>query len=89
LKVGDNFVVLAVTNRKEADLAEFAQQREQLMQTILTARQSQVFEDYIATVQRNMMQAGKIKIYQDVLASIEEAEPEIALPPGTQFPGGR
>jgi hypothetical protein len=36
-----------------------------------------------------MLQEGKIKIYQDVLASIEEAEPDIALPPGAQFPGRR
>ena len=86
VKVGDNWVVPGVTNRKEADLAEFAQQREQLMQTILSARQNQVFEDYIVTVQRRMMQAGKIKIYQDVLASIDEAEPEISSPPGPQFP---
>jgi len=86
LKVGDNWVVLGVTNRKEADLAEFAQQRDQLMQTMLSARQNQVFEDYVVTVQRRMMQAGKIKIYQDVLASIDEAEPEIATPPGTQIP---
>jgi peptidyl-prolyl cis-trans isomerase D len=89
LKVGENFVVLGVTNRKEADLAEFAKQRDQLMQTMLSAKQNQVFEDYIATVQRRMMQEGKIKIYQDVLAGIEEAEPEIALPPGGQFPGGQ
>jgi parvulin-like peptidyl-prolyl isomerase len=86
VKVGDNWVVLGVTNRKEADLAEFAQQRDQLMQTMLSARQNQVFEDYVVTVQRRMMQAGKIKIYQDVLASIDEAEPEIATPPGTQIP---
>jgi len=89
LKVGDNWVVLGVTNRKEADLAEFSQQRDQLMQTMLSGKQNQVFEDYIATVQRRMMQEGKIKIYQDVLASIDEAEPEIALPPGAQFPGGQ
>ena len=86
LKVGDNWVVLGVANRKEADLAEFAQQRDQLMQTMLSARQNQVFEDYVVTVQRRMMQEGKIKIYQDVLASIDEAEPEIATPPGSQFP---
>lgn len=86
LKVGDNWVVLGVTNRKEADLAEFAQQRERLMQTMLSARQNQVFEDYIATVQRRMMQDGKIKIYQDVLAGIDDGESEIAPPPGSQFP---
>ncbi|HVQ39517.1 MAG TPA: peptidylprolyl isomerase, partial [Pyrinomonadaceae bacterium] len=89
LKVGDNWVVLGVSNRKEADLAEFSQQREQLFQTMLTARQNQVFEDYIGNAQRRMAQDGKIKIYQDVLASIEDAEPEFALPPGAQFPGGQ
>jgi parvulin-like peptidyl-prolyl isomerase len=89
LKVGDNWVVLGVSNRKEADLAEFAQQRERLTQTMVSAKQNQVFEDYIATVQQRMTQDGKIKIYQDVLASIEEAEPDIALPPGAQFPGSR
>jgi parvulin-like peptidyl-prolyl isomerase len=89
LKVGDNWIVLGVTNRIEADLADFAQQRAQLMQTMLSAKQNQVFEDYIATVQRRMTQEGKIKIYQDVLASIDESEPEIALPPGAQFPGSQ
>ncbi len=89
VKVGDNWVVLGATNRKEADLAEFSQQREQLLQTMLSTKQNQVFEDYIGSVQQRMMQDGKIKIYQDVLASIEEPEPEFALPPGMQFPGGQ
>ncbi|MGI9067992.1 MAG: peptidyl-prolyl cis-trans isomerase [Pyrinomonadaceae bacterium] len=89
LKVGDNWLVVSVTNRKEADLAEFAQQREQLMQTMLSARQTQVFEDYISAVQRQMVQAGKIKIYQEVLASLDESEPETSLPPGMQFPGSQ
>jgi peptidyl-prolyl cis-trans isomerase D len=87
LKVSDNLIVLGATNRKEADLAEFSQNRERLQETMLTTRQNQVFEDYIATVQRRMTQEGKIKIYQNVLQSIEEAEPDVALPPGGQFPG--
>jgi peptidyl-prolyl cis-trans isomerase D len=89
LKVGDNFIVLGATNRKEADLAEFSQNRERLQETMLSAKQNQVFEDYIATVQRRMTQEGSIKIYQKVLASIEEAEPDVALPPGGQFPGSQ
>jgi peptidyl-prolyl cis-trans isomerase D len=89
LKVGDNWVVLGATNRKEADLAEFSQNRERLMETMLSAKQNQVFEDYIASAQRRMTQEGKIKIYQNVLASIEEAEPDSALPPGAQFPGSQ
>jgi hypothetical protein len=45
LKVGDTWVILGVTERHEADLAEFAKQREQLTQTMLTGKQSQLFED--------------------------------------------
>jgi peptidyl-prolyl cis-trans isomerase D len=87
LKVGDSFVVLGVANRKEADLAEFAKQREQLTQTMLSVRQNQLYEDYISAVQRRMKQEGKIKVYQDVLASLEESEPEVAAPPQRpQFP---
>ncbi len=86
VKVGDNWVVLGVTNRHEADLAEFAKQREQLKQTLLSAKQNQLFEDYIAAVQQRMKQNGKIKVYQDVLASMEEEEPEVTPPQRPQFP---
>jgi peptidyl-prolyl cis-trans isomerase D len=87
LKVGDSFVVLGVANRKEADLAEFAKQRVQLTETMLSARQNQLYEDYISAVQRRMKREGKIKVYQDVLASLEESEPEVAAPPQRpQFP---
>jgi peptidyl-prolyl cis-trans isomerase D len=84
LKVGDNFVVLGVTNRKEADLAEFAKQRDRLTQSMLSEKQNQVYDDYIRTVQQRMKQEGKIKIYADVVANLEESEPEIAAP--QQFP---
>jgi peptidyl-prolyl cis-trans isomerase D len=86
LKVGDNWVVLGLTNRHEADLAAFAQQRDQLTQTMLSARQNQLFEDYIAAVQQRMKQNGKIKVYQDVLASMEENEPEVMPAQRPQFP---
>ena len=41
-----------------------------------------------AGVQQRMKQNGKIKIYQDVLAQLEEAEPaaEPILPGGLTFP---
>jgi hypothetical protein len=43
-----------------------------------------VFEDYIAGVQQRMKRDGKIKIYDKVLAQLEEEEP--AAEPG--LPGG-
>ena len=84
LKVGDSFIVLGITNRKEADLAEFAKQKETLKQSMLSGKQSQIYEDYISAVQQRMKHDGKIKIYTDVLTSLEESEPEIA--PQQQFP---
>lgn len=87
LKVGDTWVVLVVANRHEADLAEFAKQRDQSTQTMLSARQNQLYEDYISAVQQRLKQDGKIKLYPEVLASLEESEPEIApRPQRPQFP---
>jgi peptidyl-prolyl cis-trans isomerase D len=86
LKVGDNWLVLGVANRKEADLAEFAKERDQLAQTMLSTKQSQVYEDYISAVQQRMKHDGKIKVYNDVIATLEESEPEVAPPQRPQFP---
>jgi peptidyl-prolyl cis-trans isomerase D len=86
IKIGDTYVVVGVTNRHEADLVEFAKQKDQLTQTMLTGRQSQVYEDYIGAVQQRMKQEGKIKIYQDVIASLEASEPEVEEAPRPQFP---
>jgi len=84
VKAGNSYIVLGVTNRKEADLAEFAKQKETLRQTMLSGKQSQIYEDYISAVQQRMKQDGKIKIYADVLKTLEDSEPEVA--PQQQFP---
>ncbi|SRR6266498_301126 len=86
IKVGDSFVVLGVTKRIAADLAAFANERDQLTQSKLSERQNQVFEDYIAAVQEGMKQKGKIKIYSDVLARMEEDEPVAAPPQRPRLP---
>jgi peptidyl-prolyl cis-trans isomerase D len=75
-----NYVVLGVNKRTEADLAEFAKQRDPLMKTALDARKNQVFEDYLATTQRTMEASGKIKIYKDVLAGMQDEEVPEAAP---------
>ncbi len=89
MKVGENWVVFGVTKRRDADMAEFANKRDEVRQTMLRQRQDQVFEDYIAGVQQRLKRDGAIKIYDDVLNSIEEAEEPAAapgLPPGFNFP---
>jgi peptidyl-prolyl cis-trans isomerase D len=82
-----NYVVLGVSKRTEADLAEFAKQRDSLMRSAMTERKNQVFEDYLAAMKDRMEREGKIKIYQDVFASMqEEEEPEAAPRPRPRLP---
>ena len=73
-----NYLVLGVNKRTDADLAEFATQRDTLMQTAISQRQGQLFADYLAAVQKQMEQAGKITINKEVLASLTEEAPEAA-----------
>ena len=71
--------MFGINKRTDADLAEFAKQRDSLIKAALDERKSQVFEDYLAATQRTMESSGKIKIYKDVLASMQdEEEPEAA-----------
>jgi len=87
--LNQNYLVVGVNNRTEADLAEFAKQRDSLMQSALTERKNQVFEDYLTTVQNRMKQDGKIRIYKDVLTSMMDAEEPEAAPqrrPPLQLP---
>ena len=77
--LNQNYLVIGVNKRTEADLAEFAKQRDTLMQSALTERKNQVFDDYLTGVQNRMKQDGKIKINQAVLATMtEQEEPEAA-----------
>jgi peptidyl-prolyl cis-trans isomerase D len=86
IKVGDSYVIVGVIKKNHADLAQFASQRDQLKQQMLSARQTQVFEDYIAAAQQRMKQEGKIKIYTDVLARMEEEEPIVEPPTRPRLP---
>ncbi len=85
VKSGDNWVIVGVIKRGDADLAEFAKQRDELTQSMLSDRQNQVFSDYVAAVQERMKRDGRIKIYDDVLLSLETDEPA-AAPPRPRFP---
>lgn len=85
IKIGENWVVIGATKRIENDLATFNAMRAQRTSSLLTERQNQLFDDYIAGVQERLKREGKITIYKDVLATIEEEEPVVA-PPSQQFP---
>ncbi len=88
IKVDDKWVIVGVTKRNEADMSGLNLQRDTLKQSMISERQDQVFDDYVAGVQRRMKQDGRIEIYEDKLAQLEEAEPaaEPGLPAGLNFP---
>jgi len=88
IKVDDKWVIVGVTKRYDPDEKNFAAQRDTVRQSMLTEREDQVFEDYIAGVQQRMKRDGKIKIYEDLLNQLEEAEPaaEPNLPGGLNLP---
>ncbi|MGZ5480974.1 MAG: SurA N-terminal domain-containing protein [Pyrinomonadaceae bacterium] len=84
--LNENYLVIGLTKRTEADMAEFAKQRDTLMETAQNDRKNQVFEDYLAGVQQRMKQDGDIKVYTEVLAQYQEAQPDIDLPTRPQIP---
>lgn len=88
IKVEDKWVIVGVTKKYDADIGGFAAQRDTLKQSMISERQNQVFEDYVASVEQRMRREGKIKVYQDVLAQLDEGEPaaEPVLPAGLNFP---
>jgi hypothetical protein len=45
-----------------------------------------VFDDYINAVQQRMKQEGKIKIYDEVLLQLEEAQAQVAPRPQIPLP---
>jgi parvulin-like peptidyl-prolyl isomerase len=86
LRIGDNWYVVGVTNREDANMDDFAKQRDQLMQTAVQQKRGTVFSDYLAAVRQKMEQGGDIKIYNEVLEKLD-AETQSANPQMPQFPG--
>ncbi len=80
LKVGDNWYVVGVTKREDADMADFAKQRSGLMEQMLSKRRAEVFNDYLSATKQKFEANGSIKIYKDALAKVDEPAP--GLPGG-------
>ena len=80
VKVGDSWVVAAVTNRKDADMAEFEKKRPELLETALSGRRSEVYDEYVSAARRRLEQENRIQINREVLAELEALEPPAAVP---------
>jgi len=86
--LNDNYLLIGVTKRTEADMVEFTKQRDSLVESAQTARKNQIFNDYLAALMNKMKSDGSIKIYKEVLDQLREAEPDIELPTRPKPPAG-
>ena len=86
VQVGDTWVVAGLIKRTDADLAEFNKEHDQLMETALSNKRNDLYEDYVTAVRARYEREGKIKVYDDVLARIADEEPEAAPAPPRNFP---
>jgi peptidyl-prolyl cis-trans isomerase D len=84
--LNSNYLIIGVNKRTEADMTEYAKQRDSLMQSALSDRKNQIFADYLSALSVRMMQDGSIKIYKDVFDGLREEEPEAAPPRRSQLP---
>ncbi|MEP6924383.1 MAG: peptidyl-prolyl cis-trans isomerase, partial [Pyrinomonadaceae bacterium] len=71
IKSGENYFVVGTVKRTEANMEEFAKQRDQLVETALQTKKGQLFGDYLRDLRQKMEKEGRIKIYQDALAKID------------------
>lgn len=89
IKAGDNWYVVGVTKREEANMDEFAKQRDQLVEGKLAQKRGQIFSDYLASVRQSYETNGKITIYQEEIVKLDAAAPSTpqqpqGLPPEIQ-----
>ncbi len=87
IKAGDNWFIVGVNDREEANMENFAGEREQLIATKLNEKRGRVFADYIAAVKQRMEANDEIKIYQSAVAKIDEANRQ-NQPQNPQLPDG-
>ena len=75
IKVGDNWYVVGLTKREDANTADFAAQRSSLLESMLARKRSAVFGDYLAATKRKLESNGSIKIYKEALDKIDAPIP--------------
>lgn len=86
--LNDNYLVIGVNKRTDADLTEFAKQRDSLMESAESQRENQVFNDYLAALQDRMKRDGDITVDQKLLDSLFEEDPQAAPRPRFPIPNG-
>lgn len=72
IQIGDTYYIVGLNKREDADMQEFAKQRDQLMDSKLAQKRAAVFSDYLSATRHKLESEGKIKIYKDAIAKLDE-----------------
>ncbi len=71
VKVGENWFIVSVTKREDANEADFPAQRSNLLEQMLASRRAAFFGDYQAAAKKRYETDGAITIYKEVLDRID------------------
>lgn len=78
IKIGENYYIVGVTSREEANMDEFAKERDTLREQMLAEKRGEVFQDYLASTRLRMETAGDIRIYNDAVAKVDDnSQPDL------------
>jgi peptidyl-prolyl cis-trans isomerase D len=75
INVGDNWYIVGVNHREDANMEDFSKQRDQLIEQMLTQKRGAIFSDYLAATRQRLEKEGNITIYPDAVAKLDEPEP--------------
>ncbi len=73
---GANAVVIAVLENQKPDEADYAAKRDQIRDSLLQGKQSEIFGLFISSLRDSMEKAGKIKINQDEMKALTRSGAE-------------
>jgi peptidyl-prolyl cis-trans isomerase D len=74
IKIGDSYYIVGVNSREEANMDDFAKQRSSLIAQMEARKKGEVFSDYISATRRKLETDGKITIYKDAVAKLDESD---------------
>lgn len=72
IKIGESYYIVGVTKRQEANMDDFAKQRDTLMEQMVSQKRGEVFQDYLASTRQRLEIGGDIKVYKDAIAKIDD-----------------
>jgi peptidyl-prolyl cis-trans isomerase D len=73
---GANAVVISILENQKPDEADYAAKRDQIRDTLLQGKQSEIFGLFISSLRDSMEKSGKIKINQDEMKALARSGAE-------------